>query len=78
MAGYFVLSALACQAFRDNNIRIILVGIFIIGVGIEIIQYVLPLRTFNIYDLLANLIGVFLVVMINLFYQRKESKYGKC
>ena len=56
--GYFVLSALACQTFRGNNIRIILVGILIMGAGLEIVQYAMPSRTFNIYDLVANLVGV--------------------
>lgn len=56
--GYFVLSALACYAFSKNNIWKILAGILIMGVGLEMIQYVLPSRTFNVYDSLANLIGV--------------------
>lgn len=76
--GYFVLSALACQTFREDNIRIILVGILILGAGLEIVQYVLPSRTFNIYDLLANLAGVLLVVVKILFDQKKRSKYGNC
>ncbi len=71
VAGYFILSALACQAFRENNIRIILVGILIMGAGLEIVQYTIPSRTFNIYDLLANLAGVLVVVIKILFDQKK-------
>ena len=53
--GYFVLSALACQVFRGHNIWFVLSGILILGGILEIVQYGLPSRTFNIYDLLANL-----------------------
>jgi len=76
--GYFVLSALACQAFRGNNIGIILVGIIILGGGLEIVQYALPSRAFNLYDLLANLAGVLVVVVKILFDQKRRSRYGNC
>lgn len=76
--GYFVLSAIACQAFEKNNIRIILSGILILSVGLEIIQYALPTRTFNIYDLLANLIGVLVVVIKILFDQKRRATHGNC
>jgi len=75
--GYFVLSALACQVFREHNIWFVLSGIIILGGILEIIQYALPTRTFNIYDLLANLAGVLVVVIKILFDQKRRSKYGK-
>ena len=71
--GYFVLSALACQVFREHNIWFVLSGILIMGAVLEIIQYALPARTFNVYDLLANLAGV-LVVVIKILFD-KRSKY---
>ena len=64
--GYFVFSALACLAFKGNNIWAIFVGILIMGAGLEIIQYALPTRTFNLYDLLANLAGILAFVFIML------------
>ena len=74
-AGYLVLSALAWLTFKKNNIWIILAGILILGVVLEIIQYALPTRSFNIYDLLANLIGV-LVVVIKILFDQKRRSYG--
>ena len=74
--GYFVLSALAWLAFKKNNIWIILAGILILGIVLEIIQYALPTRTFNVYDLLANMMGVFVVVIKILFDQIRRSIYG--
>jgi len=61
--GYFVLSALAWHAFAENKIWLILAGTLILGVVLEIIQYALPTRTFNVYDLLANLAGVLVVTI---------------
>jgi len=46
------------------------------GIVLEIIQYALPSRTFNIYDLLANLAGVLMVGVKILFDQKRRSKYG--
>ena len=75
VAGYFVLSALAWKSFAKNNIWIILAGIFIMSAGLEIVQYVLPSRTFNIYDLLANLAGVLVVVLKILLSRAKTQRY---
>jgi VanZ family protein len=74
--GYFVLSALAFKAFTKNKVWIMLAGILILGVVLEIIQYALPTRTFNIYDLLANLAGVLVVAIKILFDQIRRSIYG--
>jgi len=70
--GYFILSALASQVFREHNIWFVLSGILILGGILEIVQYALPTRTFNIYDLLANLTGV-LVVVIKLLFDKRSS-----
>jgi len=48
------------------------------GIVLEIIQYALPSSTFNIYDLLANLTGVLVMVIKILFDQKRRSKYGNC
>jgi VanZ family protein len=78
VSGYFVLSALACQVFREPNIWFVLSGILIMGGILEIIQYALPTRTFNVYDLLANLAGVLVVGVKILFDQKRRSTYGNC
>jgi VanZ family protein len=78
VSGYFVLSAPTCQVFREHNIWFVLSGILIMGGILEIIQYDLPTRTFNVYDLLANLAGMLVVVVKILFDQKRRSKYGNC
>ena len=56
--GYLVLGSLGWQVFKKNNIWLVFVGIVFLGVVLEFIQYGLPTRTFNFYDILANLTGV--------------------
>ena len=56
--GYFVLSALACLAFERKRLWSYLVGIVLMGGLFEGVQYVMPSRTFNWYDVVANCAGV--------------------
>ena len=56
--GYFVLSVFACRAFDHKRIWRYLAGVFVMGILLEIIQIVLPSRSFNYYDVLANGLGV--------------------
>jgi hypothetical protein len=55
--GYFVLGALACLAF-EKTLWLYLVGIVFVGVLLEAVQYALPYRTFNPYDIVGNCLGV--------------------
>ncbi len=66
--GYFVLTALACLAFGKKMLWLYLVGIVLMGVLFEAVQYALPYRTFNWYDVVGNGVGVmhFVVVRIRL------------
>ena len=69
--GYCILAALAIQVFKKNNIWLILVAILFMGIVLEAIQHALPTRTFDIYDLLANLTGVTIAGMLGgLRYRR--------
>ncbi len=49
-----------------------LTGSFIIfwGILIEFIQYFIPYRSFNIFDIMANISGVGLVLLIYFFFAR--------
>ena len=65
------MAALAIQVFKKNNIWLILVAILFMGIVLEAIQHALPTRTFDIYDLLANLTGVTIAGMLGgLRYRR--------
>ena len=62
--GYFVLTALAFFAFEKKRFWLYLVGIVLMGVLFEGVQYVMPTRTFNLYDVVANGVGILLFVFI--------------
>lgn len=64
--GYFVLTALAFRAFEKKRFWLYLVGIVLAGVLFEAVQYALPARTFNVYDVVANVAGVMLFVVIRI------------
>ena len=61
--AYFVLSALACLAFGKKRRWLYLVGIVLTGGFFEIIQFYLPYRTFNVYDIVANGVGAVLFII---------------
>lgn len=64
--GYFVLSALAYRAFEKKRLWLYLVGIVLMGVLFEAVQYALPTRTFNVYDVVGNGVGVMLFVVVRI------------
>ena len=58
--GYFVLTGLAFFAFEKKRFWLYLVGIVLMGVLFEGVQYVMPTRTFNWYDVVGNCLGILL------------------
>ena len=64
--GYFVLTGLAFFAFAKKRLWLYLMGIVLIGVLFEAVQYVMPTRTFNVYDVVGNGVGIlsFVVIML--------------
>ncbi len=64
--GYFVLSALAFLAFEKKRFWLYLMWIVLVGVLFEAVQYVMPTRTFNVYDVVGNTVGVMVFVVIML------------
>ena len=56
--GYIILMISALIAFQ-KPIYFLVVLLFFYSVGIEIIQFYLPYRTFSMLDLIANMVGLF-------------------
>ena len=58
-AAFFVLSFLFLLAYRFSNpILTSLLFLSLFGLGIEVIQYFLPYRSFNLFDFVADILGV--------------------
>ena len=64
--GYFVLTGLAFFAFAKKRFWLYLMGIVLIGVLFEAVQYVMPTRTFNVYDVVGDGVGILSFVFIML------------
>ena len=68
--AYFVLStnlgmALDLDWEIKNKNQIVFLTVFLLGLVLEIIQgYVLVYRTFDVYDLLANTVGIFAFILL--------------
>jgi len=62
-AFIFIHWALFNLKFYKNNWRWLLAGL-IFSTGVELLQYYLPYRTFNINDIVSNIIGVVLGQLI--------------
>lgn len=58
--AYFICSFLAIFAFVKKNLLKSLLFVLFFSTVLEIIQYFLPYRTFNLLDILANISGIFL------------------
>ena len=59
--AFAALMLLCAMAYRRRlSLARIAILLFIFGVGIEIVQYLLPYREFSVLDMLANSVGILL------------------
>ena len=62
--GYFVLGYVLFCTFNKKMIWYYLAGLSVLGVILEVLQIIIPLRAFNVYDILGNCIGLSIVGFI--------------
>jgi len=74
LLAYCGLSALACLAFEKKSIWLHFMAFVLLGSFLELVQFYLPYRTFNIFDIAANLVGVALGMIFALMVSRKDAK----
>lgn len=68
--GIFCFFALMYNiTYQRHSLFIMLLFISIYSIILEVIQYFLPYRTFNLYDILASLIGVAVGVVFYFLYR---------
>jgi glycopeptide antibiotics resistance protein len=70
-AGFFVGMVLCWLAFDKKSISFILwagLVILISSVILEGVQFYLPHRTFNVYDIVANAVGIVLFIFVYVVY----------
>ena len=49
----------------------------LIAISLEAIQYITPWRTFNVNDLMSNVLGVFIGLIVIVIFSKKLNKYVK-
>ena len=67
--AYFILTFSSYLSFNRKNKLLIIIIIY--SLLLECLQYYVPTRTFNIYDITANIIGI---VSIDIIYQIKNYR----
>ncbi len=55
---FFIMTLLICRGFRQYYGYGVLVGLALFGLLIEVVQYLLPWRSFSIADWLADIAGI--------------------
>ena len=68
--SYFYVSILGlCLYLRHNNFRNLAYSLFFLSIILEVLQFIIPNRAFEIYDLSANFTGVLIAYILVKIYQ---------
>ena len=79
--AYFIGMLLCCRAFDKKNISFVLWAgllIFLYSVVLEAVQFYMPYRTFNVYDVVANGVGIGAFCLIYLSKTNYRMKSLRC
>ena len=72
---YFYLSIFGlCLYLRNPNFQKLVYALFFLSIVLEVLQFIVPNRTFQFYDLIGNFIGVlvaYFLVKIYLYFRNK-------
>mgnify|MGYP001284424115 CR=1 FL=1 len=74
--AYFFVSILGLYLYmRNQNFQKILYGLFFLSIFLEVLQFIVPRRAFEIYDVLTNFSAVLLAYyLIKIFQFLKKYK----
>jgi len=62
-----------CIYSRNESFQKLVYGLFFLSIVLEIMHFMIPNRTFELYDLIANFLGVgvaYLLITIYLFFKK--------
>ena len=66
---YFYLSILGlCLYLRNPNFQKLVYALFFLSIVLEVMQFIVPNRTFQFYDLIGNFIGVLVAYFLVKIY----------
>tara|TARA_B100000035_G_C20658262_1_gene404128 strand:- start:194 stop:520 length:327 start_codon:yes stop_codon:yes gene_type:complete len=58
---------------NSKNLNYLIIYLIFLSIILEILQIFIPMRSFELTDLLGNLIGVLIILMIKFFYKSNEN-----
>ncbi len=67
---YFCISMLGmCLYLRNRNFQKLVYSLFFLSIILEVLQFIMPNRVFEIYDGLANFAGVLVAYLLIVIYK---------
>ena len=67
---YFYVSMLGlCLYLRNHNFRKLVYGLFFLSIILEFLQFIVPNRAFEIYDVFSNFAGVLVAYLLVVIYK---------
>ena len=74
--SYFYVSTLGlCLYLRSEKFQKLVYGLFFLSIILEVLQFIVPIRAFQFYDLIGNFLGVlvaYFLVKIYLYFSSHE------
>ena len=65
---FAILSFLGVVSYHKENVKILFLYLFSISIFLEICHIIIPQRSFEYQDLAGNILGVFFIFMLFIFY----------
>tara|TARA_B100001121_G_scaffold226610_1_gene199849 strand:+ start:320 stop:646 length:327 start_codon:yes stop_codon:yes gene_type:complete len=72
--AYIVLSVIGFLTYRKNNqFNILSIYLIFLSILLEVLQYFIPNRSFELTDLFGNIAGVIIVIILFNFFKNNEN-----
>ena len=72
--AFGLLSIIGLFTYKNSNkLNFLSLYLVLLSIILEILHIFIPVRSFEFSDLFGNLLGVFIVLIINLFYKKYEN-----
>ena len=67
---YFLISMIGLFSYlTDSKFKVVVIYLFILSIVLEVLHFVIPERSFQIADLIGNILGVLIAYMSALVYK---------
>ncbi len=70
LAFFFLSMVSLIGHIRDKNFNKIIIFLIFLSIVLELTHNIIPNRSFQFFDLLGNLLGSFLAILIIIFYKK--------